>query len=143
MTGHCGIYIGDGLAVESSPKWADGVQITAVANVGLKARYNGRTWTKHGMLPWVIYSSHPILGTYDFTFNLTSKGDKGTDVRLIQTILKGSGYKGKNGKVLTIDGIFGDQTEYALRSFQKTEELEVDGIAGHDTWSVLLLRNGG
>lgn len=143
MTGHCGIYIGDGLAIESSPKWSDGVQITAVVNVGLKARYNGRTWTTHGMLPWVIYSSQPVIGTYDFTFNLASKGDKGADVRLIQTILKGSGYKGKNGKVLAIDGIFGDQTEHALRSFQKTEELEADGIAGHDTWSVLLLRNGG
>ena len=29
MKGHCGIYIGDGLAVESTPAWKNGVQITA------------------------------------------------------------------------------------------------------------------
>ncbi|MBR5785340.1 MAG: hypothetical protein IKY41_01400, partial [Clostridia bacterium] len=33
--GHCGIYIGDGLAVECTPKWDNGVQITEVTNVGL------------------------------------------------------------------------------------------------------------
>ena len=46
--GHIGIYIGDGLAVECSPRWANRVQITAVAGCGKKAGYNTRTWTKHG-----------------------------------------------------------------------------------------------
>lgn len=43
--GHCGIYIGDGLAVECTPNWDNGVQITEVTNVGLltTAKY-GRTW---------------------------------------------------------------------------------------------------
>lgn len=31
MSGHIGVYIGDGLAVECTPKWDCGVQITAVA----------------------------------------------------------------------------------------------------------------
>lgn len=53
MSGHIGAYIGNGLVVESSPKWANGVQITACnkAIVG----YNRRTWTKHGKLPYVEY----------------------------------------------------------------------------------------
>lgn len=55
MAGHCGIYIGDGLAVESTPIWKDGVQITAVGNIGQKAGYNTRTWTKHGKLPYIAY----------------------------------------------------------------------------------------
>ena len=50
-SGHIGIYIGDGLAVECTPKWENQVQITAVANIGKKAGYNARTWTKHGKLP--------------------------------------------------------------------------------------------
>ena len=54
--GHIGIYIGDGLAVECSPRWANRVQITAVAGCGKKAGYNTRTWTKHGKIPWVDYS---------------------------------------------------------------------------------------
>lgn len=43
-TGHIGIYIGDGLAVECTPKWKNCVQITAVANIGSKSGYNARTW---------------------------------------------------------------------------------------------------
>lgn len=56
LEGHIGVYIGDGLAVECTPKWANKVQITAVANIGKKAGYNTRTWKKHGKLPWVDYS---------------------------------------------------------------------------------------
>lgn len=56
MSGHIGIYIGDGLAVECSPKWENKVQITAVGNIGSKAGYNTRRWTKHGKLPYVDYT---------------------------------------------------------------------------------------
>lgn len=56
MSGHIGIYIGNGLAVECTPKWENKVQITAVGNIGKKAGYNTRTWTKHGRIPWVDYS---------------------------------------------------------------------------------------
>ncbi len=54
--GHVGIYIGDGLGVECTPKWDNGVQITAVGNIGKKSGYNTRTWTKHGKLPYVTYN---------------------------------------------------------------------------------------
>lgn len=57
MPGHWGLYIGDGLAVECTPVWANGVQITAVKNVGQKSGYNTRQWSKHGKLPWVEYDA--------------------------------------------------------------------------------------
>ena len=53
--GHIGVYIGDGLAVECTPKWKNNVQITAVKNIGAKSGYNARTRTKHGRLPWIEY----------------------------------------------------------------------------------------
>lgn len=53
--GHVGIYIGEGLAVECTPKWNGGVQITAVGNIGSKYGYKTRVWTKHGKLPYVKY----------------------------------------------------------------------------------------
>ena len=56
MKGHIGVYIGDGLAVECTPKWKDGVQVTAVHNIGKKSGYNGRKWTKHGKLPYIEYA---------------------------------------------------------------------------------------
>lgn len=59
MPGHWGTYIGDGLAVECTPAWKNGVQITAVGNIGQKAGYNVRQWSKHGILPWVEYDAEP------------------------------------------------------------------------------------
>lgn len=55
--GHIGIYIGDGLAVECTPNWKNGVQITSVHNISKKSGYNGRTWKKHGRLPYVSYTA--------------------------------------------------------------------------------------
>ena len=54
--GHIGVYIGNGLGVECTPRWENDVQITAVANIGKKSGYNARTWTKHGKLPYIEYS---------------------------------------------------------------------------------------
>lgn len=56
---HCGIYIGDGLAVECTPSWQDKVQITAVGNIGAVAGYPTRNWTGHGKLPWIDYGEQP------------------------------------------------------------------------------------
>ena len=53
MEGHIGMYVGDGLAVECTPKWEDKVQITA-CNCS-KTGYNRRNWTKHGKLPYLTY----------------------------------------------------------------------------------------
>ena len=53
MSGHIGIYIGNGLAVECTPVWKDGVQITSCNCT--KVGYNRRDWTKHGKIPWVRY----------------------------------------------------------------------------------------
>lgn len=58
-SGHIGIYIGDGLAVECTPAWKNQVQITAVANIGQKSGYASRSWTKHGKLPYVDYTPAP------------------------------------------------------------------------------------
>ncbi len=65
LSGHIGIYIGDGLAVECTPKWKNCVQITAVANIGSVAGYQSRRWTKHGKLPYVEYSAQTEKKTID------------------------------------------------------------------------------
>jgi hypothetical protein len=56
-SGHIGVYIGNGLAIECTPAWKNNVQITAVKNIGAKTGYNARKWTKHGKLPWIDYSA--------------------------------------------------------------------------------------
>lgn len=58
-------------------------------------------------------------------------GDKGDGVKQIQTALKAAGYK------VTVDGDFGNQTDAAVRQFQKKNGLKVDGIVGKITWGKL------
>lgn len=53
MEGHIGVYVGDGLAVECTPRWDNKVQITA-CNQSING-YNRRNWTKHGKLPYIEY----------------------------------------------------------------------------------------
>lgn len=62
------------------------------------------------------------------------RGMSGTDVLLMQTILDKELYQvGKYG----CDGIFGQDTEKALRQFQLEKGLVVDGICGAKTWHML------
>lgn len=59
---------------------------------------------------------------------LSSYGSRGTEVRAIQEKLKERGlYNG------SVDGIYGTQTQKAVRAFQKQQGLTQDGIAGPAT----------
>lgn len=57
---------------------------------------------------------------------LLKKGSKGSDVKTLQGLLN-----------LYQDGIFGPLTEEAVKEFQKTHGLKVDGIVGDNTWAKL------
>ena len=61
MDGHIGVYVGEGLVVEATPKWRGGVQRSTLANTAgsktLPGTAGARTWTKHGKLPWVDYAA--------------------------------------------------------------------------------------
>ena len=59
-------------------------------------------------------------------------GDKGEEVTRLQQALIDLGYLSG-----TADGVFGNKTENALRKFQRKNGLEVDGLAGEQTRSVL------
>ena len=64
-------------------------------------------------------------------------GDKGSDVTRLQNSLKNRGVY--NGPVT---GYYGDLTELAVRRFQASRGLRVDGIAGSQTLSVLGISSG-
>ncbi len=65
-------------------------------------------------------------------FSLSKYGSTGNEVKKIQTKLKNWGYyKG------SVDGIFGTQTFNAVKSFQKKNGLNVDGIVGEKTLAAL------
>ena len=76
--------------------------------------------------------------TVSIKLTVLRQGAKSEEVKTVQRILKDMGYKGKNGKVLTIDGDYGANTAYAVSNFQKNEGLVADMIIGAKTWEHLL-----
>lgn len=115
MSGHIGVYIGNGLAVECTPRWKNCVQITAVGNLGKKSGYNTRTWTKHGHLPYIDYAEietetpikspvkevkatgvatkldKSLAGSYTVTASaLNVRNAAGTNAKILVTIPKGT-----------------------------------------------------
>ena len=68
LNGHFGYYIGNGLAIECTPKWKNCVQITAVGNIGKVDGYPTRIWTQHGkwrMLDYTANKSEPVFRLYN------------------------------------------------------------------------------
>ena len=59
MPGHIGVYVGDGLCIECTPSWANGVQYTACGNIGPVKGYPTRSWDRHGKLPYITYDTAP------------------------------------------------------------------------------------
>jgi len=75
---------------------------------------------------------------YMFEPKTVKAGDKNTSVLLLQEILKSRGFKGKNKKDLDLDREAGDNTIYALKQYQKSRGLDVDGVCGSATWKDLI-----
>lgn len=61
------------------------------------------------------------------------KGARGNLTRIIQLRLISNGYRLRHGA----DGRFGNETYQAVRQFQKSKGLQVDGIVGKQTWKAL------
>ncbi len=70
--------------------------------------------------------------------NVLRPGSAGDQVKTVQRILYAMGYKGSNGKAVAVDGDFGENTAFAVKTFQKKRNLEADGIVGAKTWEVLI-----
>lgn len=64
---------------------------------------------------------------------LVRRGDQQHPVKTLQYLLRG------RGRNLTVDGVFGPDTDAAVRAFQQQKGLAVDGIVGPNTWSALIV----
>lgn len=149
LDGHIGIYAGGGVVIESTPSWKDGVQRTALANLGKVSGLPSRRWAKHGKLPWIDYSYNPeqnpeekdedemskdllramIADGYKLPV-LKNNGKNYTDkncVKIWQEIL---GFAGS-----AVDGKFGANTENKTIEFQRKKNIKADGVVGNDTWT--------
>lgn len=66
------------------------------------------------------------------------KGSKNENVKALQALLIGYGYKMENaGKTYGVDGSFGKATENAVKKYQTDKKLSADGVVGPATWKSL------
>lgn len=126
MTGHCGLYMGNGKVIEATPAGKDGLQITDLTF---------QKWSKHGKLPFIMYEQNekPIVAKPTLR-----RGSRGTQVNYLQKDLNFL------GEHLEVDGIFGEMTDGAVRRFQRSHsdiyghDLVVDGIYGKNTYNAMM-----
>lgn len=78
-----------------------------------------------------VCTSKPTLRKYD-GYSSYGTSDKRDSVKGLQKLLNENG-----GFSLQIDGYFGSSTEDAVRQYQESNGLSVDGIVGPQTWGSL------
>lgn len=139
---HTGVCVGNGYAVEARSA-AYGV---------VKALIKQRMWTHWAAIPGVLSvgannstaetekpqespseAQNGTTGTAVTNMQTLRNGSRGTQVKVLQWLLNENGFDA--GKA---DGIFGSNTEKALRAYQKQKRLSADGICGKNTWTKLL-----
>ena len=88
------------------------------------------TWSKLGTSTG-SYSGGTTGGNSASYPGLLRVGSTGTGVRTLQQALTNKGYS------LSADGVFGPLTQSAVKSFQSSQGITVDGIVGPVTWGKL------
>ena len=83
-----------------------------------------------------LFISYQIFFRNNEVEALSKYGSRGDEVRQIQTKLRRWGYY-----TGSIDGIYGSQTQKAVRYFQSKNGLTVDGIAGKNTLNAMGIYN--
>jgi peptidoglycan hydrolase-like protein with peptidoglycan-binding domain len=69
------------------------------------------------------------------TYNQISYGSSGSTVTELQKLLNQNGYN------IAVDGIFGANTQAAVKDYQQKNGLAADGIVGTNTWGALTSSN--
>ncbi len=113
---HTGMHLGSGRVIHCSRNVEEGA-------------LKGGNWT-HYAIPRGLYDEREI--PVSPVRRTLRKGAQGADVKTLQTFLIAWGCEPG-----TPDGIFGKQTDAALRAFQRAQGLTVDGVCGPATWTAL------
>ena len=126
------ITISDNGKLEEAARYAEKIGFTGI---GLDKNYENfiHVDTRSGK-SFFKYKSNGSTYSVNSFYETVKLGSKGESVKLLQKNLLSLGFKGADGKEIIPDGVFGKNTEFALKNFQKNKGLIADGIAGHNTW---------
>lgn len=121
---HVGLFVG-GTEVIEAMSTINGVK---------KSKVTDNKWSHWGELTGVSYEDSGETEPKPEKKPTLRKGSKGSAVKELQAHLIKLGYDlGKWGA----DGDFGNQTELAVKAFQKANGLTQDGVVGEKTWEKL------
>lgn len=154
----CLAYAGINVPVFYTGNEVDTLEKTGLFEILTSPKYTESSdWLIRGDILCTKVTGHTVIvlndgakiaaNAYAFRVMYVSEGSEGSSVKLCQTLLKAKGYKGKNGKVLVIDGKCGVQTVSAINKYQEAmrkEGIELgkdgknDGICGKKCWKSLL-----
>lgn len=137
---HTLLYLGDGNIVQASCSETGGITGKTGDQTGREIA-TGKFYEYSKGWDYVLrLEEDQEVKTVDITMTRLTPGARGPEVTLLQVLLNTLGYKGKNGKPLSVDGWMkeGGNTQYALVLAQKSFGLTPDKICGKQTWTCLL-----
>lgn len=120
--------------------WENGKVSINDPNSTKSTRQNGDLGAFKGQVKyyWAVDGrKHNKQGGETVTIELPvlKKGSKGKPVKTLQMLLTAKGFDTEG-----VDGSFGANTQYALKLFQKSVGITIDGSCGRDTWTALLTK---
>ncbi len=130
-----GAKIADNSKLEEAGRYAEKLGFTGI---GLDSKYQKfiHVDTRKSK-SFFRYRSDGSTYSVKTFFETVKPGSKGDSVKLLQEKLSNLGFRGADNKKLICDGVFGKNTDFALKNFQKSKGLVADGIAGPKTWAEL------
>jgi len=121
----CIVFFADGNTMEHTALYCgNGKTIEASVNVRYRPAKNGKP-THYGRLPRMDEEGGTDVQT------TVKYGSKGASVTELQNALVKLGY------VVSVDGVFGNETSTVLKGYQETNGLEADGVCGPVTWATI------
>ena len=138
--GHAAMYVGAGKIVhargQSYGSPASGDQGTEIA----VTNYKNHPYEVVLRLGESAPAPSLIVGECSVTMPLLLQGAVCPEVKTIQACLNAKGYRGKNGKALTLDGELGENTSYAVTQLQKKAGMKNInfGSVAKATWLLIL-----
>lgn len=134
---HTALYIGDGQIVQASSNEKGGIYNGKDGDQTGREIATGRFYEYSKGWNYVLRYNEEVK-TVTIILPVLSKGSKCPEVGMVQALLNSLGYTGKTGRPLSTDHDFGNNTEYAVKNFQRAHNLGQDGVVGEKTYNALL-----
>lgn len=134
---HTALYIGDGQIVQASCNEKGGIYNGKDGDQTGREIATGRFYEYSKGWDYVLRYNEEVK-TVNIILPVLSKGSKCPEVGMVQALLNSLGYTGKTGRPLSTDHDFGNNTEYAVKNFQRAHNIGQDGIVGEKTYNALL-----